>query len=100
MQCRAPPGSVSCVPPVPGAGIECDHRSGRAPLPAQPHSAIDKLRSVVGAGMQIRLLGPVEVYTGAGPLDAGTTRQRCVLAALAVDAGRPVPVDMLVDRVW
>jgi DNA-binding SARP family transcriptional activator len=50
--------------------------------------------------MQIKLLGPVEVWSGSTPLDAGPTRQRGVLAALAVDVGRPVLVDTLVDRVW
>ena len=31
---------------------------------------------------------------------AGPPRQRCVLAALAVDAGRPVQMDTLIGRVW
>ncbi len=46
----------------------------------------------------LRLLGPVE------PADAqatpGTPRQRLLLAALAVDVDRPVPVEVLVDRLW
>ncbi len=50
--------------------------------------------------MDIRVLGPVEVIGRAGWVDAGQPRQRCVLAALAVDAGRPVPVHVLIDRVW
>jgi DNA-binding SARP family transcriptional activator/tetratricopeptide (TPR) repeat protein len=50
--------------------------------------------------MDIRLLGPVEVWSGAGVADPGPPRQRCLLAALAVDAGRPVSTDALVDRVW
>jgi DNA-binding SARP family transcriptional activator/tetratricopeptide (TPR) repeat protein len=33
-------------------------------------------------------------------METGPPRQRAVLAALAVDAGRVVPVDVLVDRVW
>ncbi|GII61455.1 SARP family transcriptional regulator [Sphaerisporangium krabiense] len=50
--------------------------------------------------MEVRLLGPVELWTDAGPLDAGPPRQRAVLAALALDAGRPVLADVLIDRVW
>ncbi|WP_228122201.1 AfsR/SARP family transcriptional regulator [Saccharothrix syringae] len=33
-------------------------------------------------------------------IDVGPARQRCVLAALAVDAGRVVSVDRLIGRVW
>jgi DNA-binding SARP family transcriptional activator/tetratricopeptide (TPR) repeat protein len=50
--------------------------------------------------MDIRLLGPVEVWSADGPADPGPPRQRCLLAALAVDAGRPVSTEVLVDRVW
>jgi DNA-binding SARP family transcriptional activator len=50
--------------------------------------------------MEIRVLGPVEVVGRAGSADAGQPRQRCVLAATAVDAGRSVPVHILIDRVW
>ena len=47
----------------------------------------------------LQLLGPTEL-TGTADLPAWSPRQRLVLAALAVDAGRPVPVAHLVDRVW
>ncbi|WP_422739882.1 AfsR/SARP family transcriptional regulator [Micromonospora sp. WMMD729] len=50
--------------------------------------------------MEIRVLGPVEVWAEGHPVDAGAARQRAVLAALAVDVGRPVHLDALVDRVW
>ncbi|HEV2370562.1 MAG TPA: BTAD domain-containing putative transcriptional regulator [Streptosporangiaceae bacterium] len=50
--------------------------------------------------MEFRLLGPVEVCAGGGLVDAGPARQRCVLAALAADAGRVVPVEVLQERVW
>ncbi|WP_198663850.1 AfsR/SARP family transcriptional regulator [Jiangella endophytica] len=51
--------------------------------------------------MQIRLLGPVDVLDGdAAVVEVGTAKQRLVLAALAVAPGRPLPFDLLVDRVW
>src|SRR5256885_16438040 len=50
--------------------------------------------------MEIGLLGPVQVRAPGGLVDPGQPRQRCVLAALAVDAGRPVPVETLLDRTW
>src|ERR1700754_3614301 len=62
---------------------------------------IDKRGSVVwGGGMEFRLLGDIEVRVGDRSLDVGTPRQQTVLAALAVDAGRPVAMDTLIDRVW
>jgi DNA-binding SARP family transcriptional activator len=48
----------------------------------------------------VRLLGPVEIWAGSARVEVGPPRQRAVLAALAVDAGRVVAVEALVDRVW
>ena len=50
--------------------------------------------------MDIRLLGPVEVWADGGPIDVGGRRPRAVLAALAADANRPLPIDVIIDRVW
>ena len=50
--------------------------------------------------MEFLLLGEVQVRVAGRSLDVGTPRQQAVLAALAVDAGRPVPIETLVDRVW
>ena len=50
--------------------------------------------------MQIRLLGPVEVWASGQRVPVGPPQRQAVLAALAVDAGRPVPVQTLIDRVW
>jgi DNA-binding SARP family transcriptional activator/tetratricopeptide (TPR) repeat protein len=50
--------------------------------------------------VEFRLLGPVEVWVGGRSVDAGRPHQRAVLAALLVDAGRVVPVETLIDRVW
>lgn len=50
--------------------------------------------------MEFQLLGPVEARHDGELVDLGPPRQRCVLAALAVDVGRPVLLPTLVDRVW
>jgi DNA-binding SARP family transcriptional activator/tetratricopeptide (TPR) repeat protein len=50
--------------------------------------------------VEFRLLGPVEFRVGGEAVELGPPRQRLVLAALLVDAGRPVGWDALIDRVW
>jgi len=50
--------------------------------------------------MRIRLLGSIEVEAGGRTLDAGPLQRRAVLTALAMDAGSPVGLDALVERVW
>src|SRR5689334_15562299 len=49
---------------------------------------------------EYRLLGPVQVQVAGQMLDPGPRKRCAVLASLIVDAGRPVPVDTMVDRVW
>lgn len=49
----------------------------------------------------MRILGPVEVRDDDGRvLEVGGRKQRALLAALALEAGRVVSVDRLVDRIW
>lgn len=50
--------------------------------------------------MQVRLLGPVELWGAGGRVDLGAPQQRCVFTALAMTPRQTVPVDALVDRVW
>jgi DNA-binding SARP family transcriptional activator/Tfp pilus assembly protein PilF len=50
--------------------------------------------------MEFRLFGEVQLLTEDQVLDVGPPRQQAVLAALAVDARRPVAIETLVDRVW
>ncbi len=47
-----------------------------------------------------RLLGPVELWVAGRPVELGPAKRRTVLAALLVDAGRWVPAETLIDRVW
>ncbi|RKT54414.1 AfsR/SARP family transcriptional regulator [Saccharothrix australiensis] len=50
--------------------------------------------------VEFGLLGEVTAHVDGRAVDPGPARQRCVLAALAVDVGRAVPVERLVERVW
>jgi predicted ATPase/class 3 adenylate cyclase len=50
--------------------------------------------------VDVRLLGPLEVRLGDGPLDLGPRKQRAVLAMLALEAGRTVSVDRLAEGLW
>ncbi|MEO6765698.1 MAG: hypothetical protein ABIO03_19515 [Umezawaea sp.] len=48
----------------------------------------------------LRLLGEVSAFVDGRPMDLGPPKQRCALAALAIDADHVVPVDRLIERVW
>ncbi len=48
----------------------------------------------------LRLLGPLELSNESGPLDLGGSRQRVVIAVLALNANRVTAVEQLIDAVW
>lgn len=50
--------------------------------------------------LALRLLGPLELSLDGGERDLGGTRQRVVLAMLALNANRVTPIDQLIDAVW
>ncbi len=50
--------------------------------------------------LDIRLLGPVEVRLGAEIVELGGAKPRAILAMLALEAGRVVSVDQLVEAGW
>ncbi|MCG5443379.1 tetratricopeptide repeat protein [Micromonospora sp. NIE79] len=55
---------------------------------------------MVGTGVRVRLLGPVEVVVAGSPQAVNGVRRKAVLATLALHAGRVVSVDRLIDVVW
>jgi DNA-binding SARP family transcriptional activator/Tfp pilus assembly protein PilF len=50
--------------------------------------------------MWFGVLGPLLISDGQTPVDVPKGRQRVLLAALLVHAGRPVPADLLAEIVW
>src|SRR5262245_35946406 len=50
--------------------------------------------------VEFRILGPLEVWDADEQVEVGGPKQRRVLAALALEPGRVVPVERLVDAVW
>ncbi|MFI6425788.1 AfsR/SARP family transcriptional regulator [Promicromonospora sp. NPDC050880] len=50
--------------------------------------------------IRFQLLGGVAAHDERGAVPLGSARQRAVLAALLVEPGAVVPLDLLVDRVW
>ena len=54
----------------------------------------------VARTVELRLLGPLEVRLGDGPIDLGPRKQRAVLAMLALKPGRTVAADHLAEGLW
>ncbi|WP_181923631.1 AfsR/SARP family transcriptional regulator [Streptomyces inhibens] len=50
--------------------------------------------------MEFRLMGTVELRSGARGSGLGSGKERIVLAALAHDVGRPVSIETLAHRLW
>lgn len=50
--------------------------------------------------VDVRVLGPLEVWRGHDAVAVGGPKPRTVLALLVAGGGRAVPVDVLVDEVW
>ena len=50
--------------------------------------------------MELRLLGPIEVRLEDRPIELGPRKQRALLAMLALQVGRTVSADRLVEGLW
>jgi DNA-binding SARP family transcriptional activator len=71
-----------------GAWLDFRQRSGQA------------RRSRMVGELTIGVLGPLEVRRDGTPLPVVAPKQRALLAMLALEAGRVVSTDVLVDRLW
>jgi hypothetical protein len=50
--------------------------------------------------LRFEILGPVRAYRDGQPVDLGSRLQQAVLAILLLRAGKPVPVQRIVDALW
>ena len=50
--------------------------------------------------LKVGLLGPLEVTADGRPLELGGTKQRAVLAMLAIRPGVAVPIDRIIEGIW
>jgi len=50
--------------------------------------------------VEFRVLGPIEFWVAGIRKDLGPAKERLLLSVLLLAEGRPVPIDMLIDRVW
>jgi DNA-binding SARP family transcriptional activator len=55
---------------------------------------------VATAGLDFRVLGPLEVIADGAPLHIDGRRLRALLAVLLLNANRPVTPDRLIDDIW
>ena len=49
---------------------------------------------------ELRILGPFEIAVASVPVPLGSAKQRVLLARLAAELNRPVPLDHLVSALW
>jgi DNA-binding SARP family transcriptional activator len=55
---------------------------------------------VIGMSVHVRVLGAIEAASDGQAVRLAGQGQRAVLGALALDHGRPVPVDRLAETIW
>src|SRR5919201_6220030 len=79
-----------------GTGAWC---SGARGVDTRPDAAAQA--SWIGRGLMLfRLLGPLEVDVGNGPVPLGGPKQRAVLAHLVLRANQLVSAETLIDDIW
>lgn len=78
-------------------------RAHQPPSPDRPALGGDESLAVhplAGAGVRVRLLGPVDATRDGADVRIGAMKQRMLLAALALRIGETVSADVLIDVLW
>lgn len=55
---------------------------------------------MVGTEVEFRILGPIELWAQGRQHELGRPKERHILAVLLDAAGKPVPVERIIERVW
>jgi len=82
-----------------GSGFVRPGRTSRTTGETTQRACTPAIR-IYAARVEVAVLGPVRAELDGGGVDLGTPKQRALVAALALSAGRPVPVDTIVDLLW
>lgn len=61
-------------------------------------TTVDRARYL--AGVDIRILGPIEVIAAGEAVPLGGSRERALLALFALAPGQPISTDRLIDSLW
>ncbi len=91
---------ASSAPRRQAGAVRFGFDSDRGPQAAWPGAGRAEVRLDDPTTMQYRVLGPVTVEAGNGPVPLGGPKQRLVLALLLVEPDRVVHVERLIDGVW
>lgn len=82
-------------------GLHVDHPPLRGQLAAEPTATADPATAdAEGRGVEVRVLGAVEVWRDGVSVKVGAAKQRMILALLALRVGEVVSTDRLIDAVW
>lgn len=86
---------------LPRSSVSADGRPSDAPRRPPPPSLEQPLATVAYCQLvQLRVLGPIEVFRGDRPVSVGGPQQRRLLAALVVERERGLSVDRLIEILW
>jgi DNA-binding response OmpR family regulator len=101
------PGATPPTPPlllrpaVPPAAAEADADGDAAPSTGGPAASPgDRAPAADLGGLELRVLGPLEVRLHGQPVAVTASKERALLALLVANHGRTLPVGQLAEDLW